>query len=328
MTSTFSTDADERKPAAGNCADVSGAPLPHWSAVFSAWMDGASPALVSGLEPEDSDAADERVSIDELTRRVMVRRLSATSSHQVVPDEWDIEQLDAALADIETRQRGGPAEIEETLQRARTLDIDALHRTMRSCAANFDIGDFILLYALPLMRRMGDLWAAGDISVSAEHLVSTSLAAALQPAAAHPPPSTQPRLKMLVATPYGELHELGAIAACRLAQSHGFEALYIGAQLPVYEMARLAKVNGIRIIVLGGSMDAKDMAMQHLRQLAQVVDSGSIIFTGGSAYEEMDDQRRVSVRHCRTMRHFCCQIETLAAIIRSVRENVAPAALD
>jgi MerR family transcriptional regulator, light-induced transcriptional regulator len=328
MTSTFSTDAEERKLAGGRGSDGHAAPQPNWSVVFSAWMDGASPALVSDVEPDAMGATDERVSIDELTRRVMARRLSTASSHQVVPDDWDIEQLDAALAEIETRQRGGPAEIEETLERARALDIDALHRTMRSCAANFDIGDFILLYALPLMRRMGDLWAAGDISVSAEHLVSTSLAAALQPAAAQPPPSAQPRLKMLVATPHGELHELGALAACRLAQSHGFEALYIGAQLPVYEMARLAKVNGIRIVVLGGSMDAKDMAMQHLRQLAQVVDSGSIIFTGGSAYEELGDQRRVSVRHCRTMRHFCCQIETLAAIIRNVRGNVAPSNLE
>jgi methylmalonyl-CoA mutase cobalamin-binding subunit len=123
---------------------------------------------------------------------------------------------------------------------------------------------------------------------------------------------------MLVATPYGELHEVGALAACRLAQSHGFDPLYVGAQLPVYEIARLARHNAIRIIVMGGSSASSDLPMQQLRQLAEIVEAGTIIFTGGSAYETVADQRDVAIRHCRSMRHFCCQMEIMAALAQSL----------
>ncbi|WP_246697303.1 hypothetical protein [Rhizobium sp. G21] len=102
--------------------------------------------------------------------------------------------------------------------------------------------------------------------------------------------------------------------ACRLAQSHGFDPLYTGAQLPVYEIARLAKRNRIKVIVLGGSSAATDLQMRQLRQLAEIAETDSIIFTGGGAYGEISAPERVAIRHCFSMRHFCCQMEIMAGL--------------
>lgn len=313
------------------------AAAPGWDDIFAAWTQGVEPALVADprgreLFHASTEAARASgpgaglLSIDDLTRLVMLRRLHAAAPAGGDPEGADAQRLDQALDRAESRQRGGRVQIEETLELARRLDIDGLRRKLMMCSAEFDVGDFILLFALPLMREVGELWAANDFSVASEHLLSAALLSLLREGALQSQPAALSRLKLLVATPFGELHELGALAACRLAQSHGLDPLYTGAQLPVYEIARLARQNDIRIIVLGGSSDATDLPMRQLRQLAEVVEAGSIIFTGGPAYADLTATRRVAIRHCRSMRDFCCQMEIMAGLALTFFDRSPPSA--
>ncbi|MBB1248368.1 B12-binding domain-containing protein [Rhizobium sp. G21] len=161
-------------------------------------------------EAQRSD--DEHLGIDDLVRLVMLRRLDAAATGEIGAEASDAAALDRALDRIEGRERGGRERIEETLELARALDIDGVRRKLWICSNEFDIGDFVLLYALPLMRRVGDLWASNQISVAAEHLVSSALVSLLRSGAAPGHPAAPVRLKMLVATPFGELHEIGALA--------------------------------------------------------------------------------------------------------------------
>lgn len=77
---------------------------------------------------------------------------------------------------------------------------------------------------------MGEAWHRGEIGVAEEHLASTFLRARLQELldlAGFPPGPP-----VLVTTPPGERHEIGAMLAAYHLRRKGVPALYLGPDTP------------------------------------------------------------------------------------------------
>lgn len=101
---------------------------------------------------------------------------------------------------------------------------------------------------LPVLREVGEAWHRGEVSVAQEHLASTFLRARLQELldlTGHPygPP-------ILVTTPPGERHELGAMMAAHALRLRGLPALYLGPDTPLADLKDLAARLGARGVVL------------------------------------------------------------------------------
>lgn len=92
------------------------------------------------------------------------------------------------------------------------------------------VEDVALGLLQPALYRIGDLWAAGQVSVTSEHVASNVIRAQL----AHllrlsPAPLRAERI--LVGSAPGELHDIGALMLALVLRRRGFEVLYAGASV-------------------------------------------------------------------------------------------------
>lgn len=137
----------------------------------------------------------------------------------------------------------------ECLDAIRRLDTQALEEHLR--LASIELGSHGLLQRLaaPLAQRIGDLWQSGEITAAHEHFASAVLRIFLgnlsRPFSL---PATAPTV--VVATPSGQLHELGAVLVAAAASAHGWRVTYLGVSLPAAEIAGAAIKNRAKAVAL------------------------------------------------------------------------------
>jgi len=97
---------------------------------------------------------------------------------------------------------------------------------------------------------VGDRWHEGRGGIAHEHLMSGTLRhlfgsfLRLYARGGRPP-------RLLFATPSGERHEIGILAAAMLAASNGLSVAYLGPELPAAEICTAVKASGAHALVLG-----------------------------------------------------------------------------
>lgn len=139
--------------------------------------------------------------------------------------------------------------LQECLQAVGNLDAPALESTLSRATLALGTQGVLHLLLAPLTRSLGELWRSGEITAAQEHFASavirTFLATASRPFALadHTP-------KLIVTTPAGQLHELGAVMVGALAANLGWRVLYLGTSLPATEIAGTAIKNQVRAVAL------------------------------------------------------------------------------
>jgi DNA-binding transcriptional MerR regulator len=161
----------------------------------------------------------------------------------------------------EPRLTTSPVDL-STLQAAvERFDGAAFRRELSRLAAVLPPRTLAREVALPFMRLVGEAWHEGKFTIAQEHLVSAelrSLVGAL--ARLHAIPEGAPRL--VLATPEGEQHELGTLAAALVASGAGLGAVFLGPGLPAGEVVGAARRVGARAVVLGLSGGAPSAAVE------------------------------------------------------------------
>jgi methylmalonyl-CoA mutase cobalamin-binding subunit len=101
----------------------------------------------------------------------------------------------------------------------------------------------------PLAVSIGNLWRDGSIMAAHEHFASSVIRSFLtrnsKPYALN---GNAPVL--VVATPSGQLHELGAVMVAAGANDLGWRVVYVGASLPAAEIAGAAVQHRARAVAL------------------------------------------------------------------------------
>lgn len=133
---------------------------------------------------------------------------------------------------------------------------------------------------LPAAAAIGESWAAGRMSVAAEHAASAAIARRL--AAAFQAAAAANRTSVLVGLPPGSRHELGALAFAVALRRRGIGVMYLGSDVPVDAWVDIAHRTKARAAVIG-VVTAADQA-----PAAAVVDalragSVGIVAVGGAA---------------------------------------------
>src|SRR6185369_16891431 len=90
--------------------------------------------------------------------------------------------------------------------------------------------------------------------------------------------------RLLVATPSGELHELGALAAALLAGTAGWDVLYLGPNLPAAEIAEAAQRRAADAVALSLVHAPPDPALTlaAMDQLAAILPPRIALLAGGA----------------------------------------------
>lgn len=163
------------------------------------------------------------------------------------------------------------------------LDTQDLNQILEKALVDLSKPDLRNKLIVPLLNEIGLRWSDGRMRICHEHLttsiVSTFLAGmnTRQPVRASAP-------LVVVATPIGQLHELGALLAASAVLEQGGDVLYLGRDLPAEDLASAVRTRGARGVLLSLVFPLGDASvMKELRQLRQLVGPDLPIVVGGRA---------------------------------------------
>jgi len=143
----------------------------------------------------------------------------------------------------------------------------------------------------PVLRRVGDEWAAGRLSVAAEHRASAICERLLARLAVHP--RGRPRGVAVIATPPGEEHGLPAAMAAVALRADRWQVHHLGAQVPVPDLVDLVSDVGAGLVVLSVTYRAAGPRAEQAR--AALAPTGATILIGApeqSLHRLVADARR------------------------------------
>jgi MerR family transcriptional regulator, light-induced transcriptional regulator len=103
----------------------------------------------------------------------------------------------------------------------------------------------------PALHRVGDQWAAGELSIAAEHRASAICERLIAPGL-HQPPG-RPRGIAVTATPPAERHGLPTLMAAACLREDRWLVHHLAADLPVAEVIGLAADTGADLVVLSSA---------------------------------------------------------------------------
>ena len=177
---------------------------------------------------------------------------------------------------------GRPGElVNECLTAVQLLDVPGLAAALRSGAEAMGTLDLLQRVITPLNYNLGELWAQGQVTAGQEHFASAVLRTFLGQVA-KPYGGSQKAPGLIVATPPGQLHEMGALLVRAVAITQGWNVTYLGASLPAADIALAVRQTGARAVALSLTHPADDEELPgELAQLRQLLPPETEILVGG-----------------------------------------------
>jgi DNA-binding transcriptional MerR regulator/methylmalonyl-CoA mutase cobalamin-binding subunit len=179
--------------------------------------------------------------------------------------------------------RGTSEQHVETCMRA-IIDMrpDVLEAALASAAVTLSQPIVLEEVVAPLLRYIGEQCRTGSLRSSQEHTASAVIRAFLSQLLAGTR-ATSAAPVILVGSPMGQNHELGALMAAVAAASEGWKVIYLGPNLPADEIAYAAKQTGARAVALSIVYPADDVRLpDELRRLRAQMPERSAFIVGGS----------------------------------------------
>lgn len=173
--------------------------------------------------------------------------------------------------------------VEQALAATARLDAAELEYLLRRAVAEFGVVAFIEGVASPMLRRIGDDWHAGRASIAHEHLASSIVhdlvAESMRSLTRRSGPDA-----VLVATPTGERHAIGAALVGAAAAAEGWRVVYLGADVPAKEIAAAAIASDVRVVAISLTY-LRDRAkmVDELRDLRALLPAAVVLVAGGAA---------------------------------------------
>ena len=180
--------------------------------------------------------------------------------------------------------------IKALLHAVSEMDRLGLEETLRKSAVTFGAHGLLERVIGPLTERIGELWRTGEFSAAHEHFASVVIREYLW-TAVRPFAPTQNAPAIIVTTPNGQLHELGAVMVAAAASDVGWNTIYLGPSLPPGEIASAAVKNKARAVALSIVYPLDDPHLgKELQSLRKHLPAQTALIVGGRgapAYAEV-----------------------------------------
>ena len=164
----------------------------------------------------------------------------------------------------------------------RSLSSAPLDAHLRRAAARLGVTAFVERVAAPLLQAVGDEWHAGRLTPSQEHLASSivhDILIATMRGFARSPDSP----RVLVATPAGERHAIGAALAGAFAAVEGWNVIYLGTDLPASEIAAAAVTADVSLVAVSVvHVDDRERVLGEVRSLRGRLPDAIAMTAGGT----------------------------------------------
>jgi DNA-binding transcriptional MerR regulator/methylmalonyl-CoA mutase cobalamin-binding subunit len=172
---------------------------------------------------------------------------------------------------------------ETCLEAALALDAELLHARLSLARAELSLPVLLDEVLSPILEELGTRWYEGTLRVAHEHLLSTMVRSVLSPVIANGGAGPAAPA-IVVTTPAGQRHELGALMAAAAAGADGWRVTYMGPDLPADEIALAVKEVGAKALVLSIIYPGDDPELpKELERLRTMVGDHVAVFAGGRA---------------------------------------------
>jgi DNA-binding transcriptional MerR regulator/methylmalonyl-CoA mutase cobalamin-binding subunit len=175
--------------------------------------------------------------------------------------------------------------LEACLDAVETIDSVALHRALSSASVSMSTPAVLDRLLIPLLHEVGSRWREGTLRPAHEHMATATLRSFLAGL-------TETRLRsasgpaIVVTTPLGQLHDLGAMMAAVTAALEGWRPVYIGTSLDADEISSAARHRRCRVVALSIVHPPDDPRLPgELRTLRRKLPTETAIIAGGEACE-------------------------------------------
>lgn len=249
----------------------------------------------SVVEPRRSAGGHRLYSDREVERLRLLHRLTlggrqigqlATLSDRDLAAQLVEDQSAEAAAPESTPDDGPSATLaEQAFQAVRDLDSARLDGMLRRAVIELEPSVYLDRLMSPLLWRIGQAWTDDEITPAHEHLAS-GVVRSVSGWLLENLPGEEGAPIVVVATPAGHLHELGALAAAVAAASAGWAVRYLGADLPAADIALAVENTGAEALALSLVFPRANPAIAgELRLLRDSVSSSVPIVVGGGGAE-------------------------------------------
>jgi len=247
------------------------------------------------VRPQRSAGGQRLYSEEDVTRLTLLRRATLAGHSIAEVARLRTEALEALVDEPHAdASRAAPdlesAVVRAALAAAERLDGPALEGTLKRSALALGTG-FVDRLAPRLLTAVGERWHDGALSPAHEHLVTSVVRRVLDWLLdAHVPAARAPRL--VVATPAGEQHELGAMLVAAAAVAEGWAVLYLGANLPASDIVAAAQQVRARAVALSAVYANRGGTLAEVERTARALPRGTTLFAGGRAIDASTDVLR------------------------------------
>lgn len=210
----------------------------------------------------------EKAQLEQMLKQTLTRPSSATASFSV----------DATPA-LETAEHFVKQCIEATM----AYDTDRLRRLLQRARILFGQRCMIHRVICPLIHQVGESWQNGEIRPSHEHIATSVVREILMT----PVPGSQvapSAPEVVISTPVGEVHELGALLVASSARDLGWRVTYLGPNLPTEEIVACARARKARAVALSVVYpDRCPVIEEKLRKIRNLMPEPMALLVGGRA---------------------------------------------
>ena len=182
------------------------------------------------------------------------------------------------------RAAASPAQITRQLYQAllRYDEVEAAN-LVRQSLASFELIAFMQDVLTPALVQIGEAWYRGEIGITAEHYASAfvrgKLLALLQ---AYPLRKGAPYI-MLGGAP-NEAHEIGALMMSVLLRSRGYQAEFLGPDLPLDDLADHARYEKPHMIILTATTRESAINLERMQDKLSRLRPAPLFGYGGFAF--------------------------------------------
>lgn len=171
-------------------------------------------------------------------------------------------------------------ECESALDR---LDQDALMHALIRGNSSLGVSRFIEEIVIPFLAWIERQWTSNALTIAQEHLASAVLRTYLEQVRVSIPMRPN-SAKLLVTTPKGQFHEIGALIVSVVSAMESWDVTYLGPNLPAHEIAGAFKRSAAHAVALSLVYPTSDEEMtEELLELRRALGPAVPIFLGGRA---------------------------------------------
>lgn len=252
----------------------------------------------AAVEPVRSEGGQRLYSDREVEKLRLLRRVTQAGRAIGVVAGMSVEELTRmALEDDEARVRLEEREVRSrdraiaqardlAMLQTRRLDASGLETLLRRTVVVSGMPTFLEEVAAPFMRVVGEAWHEGRITAAHEHLATRVVQRVIEGSIAELS-AVDGAPAIVLATPAGERHEMGALLAAAAAAAEGWRIYYLGADLPAADIAATAEAVDARAVAVSVVfVEDREAAAGELRELRRRLSASTGLVVGGGASEE------------------------------------------